>query len=91
MTNAVGELRGVVEREKAPFGVMITLREPTGPMVKEAAAAGLLDTPFGKFQRLQVVSVAKLLEGKLLKLPPQERGGGYKQAPREEPTQEKLF
>jgi DNA methylase/Restriction endonuclease len=81
--NAVGELRGVVEREKAPLGIMITLREPTGPMKTEAAAAGFLDTPFGKFRRLQVVTVRDLLDGKLPKLPPQEIGGGYKQAPKE--------
>jgi Restriction endonuclease len=73
--NAVGELRGVLEREKAPLAVMITLREPTAPMVKEAASAGFFDTPFGRFPKMHVVSVAKLLDGKLPKLPPQERGG----------------
>lgn len=81
--NAVGELRGVVERDKAPLGVLITLRDPTGPMKAEAASAGFLETPFGKFQRLQVVTVGDLLEGKLPKLPPQEIGGGYKLAPKE--------
>lgn len=81
--NAVGELRGVVERDKAPLGVLITLREPTAPMVTEAASAGFFDTPFGQFRRIQVVSVATLLDGKLPKLPPQERGGGYKRAERE--------
>ena len=89
--NAVGELRGVVERDKAPLGVLITLREPTGPMKAEAASAGFLETPFGQFQRLQVVTVGDLLEGKLPKLPPQEVGGGYKQAPKEQTKQEKLI
>jgi hypothetical protein len=60
--NAVCELRGVVERDKAPLGVLITLRDPTGPMKAEAAAAGFLDTPFGQFRRLQVVTVGDLLE-----------------------------
>ena len=27
----LGELRGVMERDKAPLGVLITLRDPTGP------------------------------------------------------------
>jgi hypothetical protein len=82
--NAVGELRGVVERDETPLGVLITLREPTGPMKSEAASAGFFDTPFGKFRRLQVVTIGDLLEGKLPKLPPQEIGGGYKQAPKED-------
>jgi DNA modification methylase len=89
--NAVGELRGVVERDKSPLGVLITLREPTGPMKAEAASAGFLETPFGKFQRLQVVTIGDLLEGKIPKLPPQEIGGGFKQAPQEKPTQSKLL
>ncbi len=90
--NAVGELRGVMERDKSPLGVLITLREPTGPMKAEAASAGFLETPFGRFLRLQVVTVGDLLEGKLPKLPPQEIGGGYKQAPKEASgKQEKLI
>jgi site-specific DNA-methyltransferase (adenine-specific) len=80
----VRDLRGVMEREKSPLGVLITLRSPTAPMVKEAASAGFLKTPFGQFQRLQVVTIGDLLDGKLPKLPPQEIGGGYRQAEREE-------
>jgi Restriction endonuclease len=87
----VSDLRGVMEREKAPFAVLMTLREPTGPMIKEAASANFFDTPFGKFPRLQIVTVANLLDGKLPKLPPQEKGGGYKQAVPEKPTQNKLL
>ena len=36
----VRDLRGVIEREKAAIGVLITLEEPTKPMQKEAAEAG---------------------------------------------------
>ena len=32
---------GVVEREKAALGVLISMREPTRPICAEAAAAGL--------------------------------------------------
>jgi hypothetical protein len=60
-------------------------------MVSEAAAAGFFDTAFGQFPRMQVVTVGELLEGKLPRLPPQEKGGGYKQAGREEVTQERLI
>jgi site-specific DNA-methyltransferase (adenine-specific) len=87
----VSDLRGVMEREKAPLAVLITLREPTGPMIREAAAAGFFDTPFGKFPKLQMATVADMLAGKLPKLPPQERGGGYKQAVPEKPTEGKLL
>lgn len=89
--NAVGELRGVMERDKSPLGVLITLRKPTAPMVSEAAAAGFFDTVFGQFPRIQVVTVGELLDGKFPRLPPQERGGGYKQAGREEVGQDRLI
>jgi site-specific DNA-methyltransferase (adenine-specific) len=84
----VSDLRGVMEREKSPFAVLITLRAPTAPMVKEAASAGFFQTAFGQFPRIQIATVEQLLEGKNPKLPPQERGGGYKQAGREETAQE---
>ena len=57
-------------------------------MVKEAATGEFLETPFGKFPALQIATVADLLDGKLPKLPPQERGGGYKQASQEQPEQQ---
>jgi hypothetical protein len=60
-------------------------------MVKEAASAGFFKTAFGQFPRIQIVTVEQLLEGKTPKLPPQERGGGYKQAGREETSQDKLL
>jgi len=87
----VRELDSVIKQKKSPLGILITLREPTGPMVKEAATAEFLDTPFGKFPRLQIVTVADLLDGKLPKLPPQEKGGGYKQAAPEKPAEGKLL
>ena len=33
--------------------LFFTLAKPTAPMKKEAASAGVLDTPFGKFAGLQ--------------------------------------
>ena len=84
----VRDMRGVIEREKSPLAVLITLRDPTAPMVKEAASAGFFKTPFGQFPRIQIVTVEQLLDGKL---PPQERGGGYKQAELEKQGQQKLL
>ena len=87
----VRDLRGVLGREKSPLGVLITLREPTAPMVTEAASAGFFKSPFGEFPRIQIATVEQLLEGKTLKLPPQEIGGGYKQAAKEKPGQDRLL
>jgi DNA modification methylase len=87
----VSDLRGVMEREKSPLAVLITLRSPAAPMIKEAASAGFFKTPFGSFPRVQIVTVEQLLEGKLPKLPPQEKGGGYKRAEREEAAQDKMI
>ena len=87
----VRDLHGVLEREKSPLGVLITLRDPTDPMVTEAASAGFFETPFGQFPRIQIATVEQLLEGKPPKLPPQEKGGGYKQIEPEKPEQESLL
>jgi len=40
----VRDLQGVIEREKATIGAVITLREPTKPMLTEAAAAGFYES-----------------------------------------------
>lgn len=85
----VRDLVGVVQREKAPVGVLITLRDPTGPMKSEAAKAGSFDCAWGKFQKVQIVTVKELLDGKNLKLPPQEAGGGLKVAQKEDTSSKK--
>ena len=36
------------------------------PMKKEAASAGVFDTPFGKFARLQILTIEDLFTGKKL-------------------------
>jgi DNA modification methylase len=65
----VRDLRGVVEREKAQIGVLITMQEPTQPMRKEAASAGFYDSPIGKHPRLQLLTVAELLDKKGIDYP----------------------
>ncbi len=67
----VRDLKGVLEHERAPIGVLVTLREPTNPMLTEAAAAGfyeLKDFP-GRYPRLQILTIAELLEGKKILYP----------------------
>jgi hypothetical protein len=41
----VRDLRGVIEREKAEIGVLISMQPPTKPMLKEAAEAGFDQVP----------------------------------------------
>jgi DNA modification methylase len=69
--NHVRELQAVIEREKAAIGALITLREPTKPMLTEAAATGFYqskDFP-GRYPRLQILTIAELLAGKKLEYP----------------------
>jgi DNA modification methylase len=69
--NHVRDLKGVIEREKAALGALITLREPTKPMLTEAAAAGFYESKDfpGRYPRLQILTIAELLAGKKLEYP----------------------
>lgn len=79
----VYELRGVVEREKAAIGVLISMQEPTGAMREEAASAGFYESPWGKHPRIQLITVAELLAGKKIDCPPQSQvSTTFKKAPR---------
>ena len=65
------------------MGLFVTLAEPTAPMKKEAASAGVLDTPFGKFARLQILTIEDLFAGKKPAMPPEDPAA-FKRAAREE-------
>jgi site-specific DNA-methyltransferase (adenine-specific) len=66
----VRDLRGVMEREKAAFGLLITLKEPTKGMLREAAKAGSYSWGSQAYPRLQILTVEELLSGATPKLPP---------------------
>lgn len=91
----VRDLRGVMEREKAEMGVLISLQEPTAPMRAEAAGAGFYHSPWGtEHQRIQVVTVGELLAGKMLDAPAlRQTSRTFKRAPKADvaPTMEPLF
>lgn len=84
----VRDLKGVMDREKAPMGLFITLVNPTGPMKTEAASAGVLDTPFGKFPRLQILTIEELFAGKKPAMPPQDPAAFKKAAKEEDKTKQ---
>lgn len=67
----VRDLKGVVERERAAIGVLITLNEPTRPMLDEAVAAGFYQPEHfsGQYPRLQLLTIGELLEGKRVLYP----------------------
>ncbi len=66
----VRDLRGVIERENAAIGVLITLEEPTSEMLKECKMAGVYENPFfGTFNKLECVTIQDVLDGKIIKLP----------------------
>ena len=67
----VRDLRGVLDREKAAIGVLISLQEATGPMETEAASVGFYEhkTNKQKFPRLQLRTVKELMEGKGIERP----------------------
>ena len=82
----VRDLRGVVEREKAAIGVLLTLDEPTKAMRTEAASAGFYKSPWGQHPRLQIVTVGDLLSGQRLDIPPvKQTSVTFKRAPKATP------
>jgi hypothetical protein len=81
----VRDLRGVVEREGAAMGVFISLEEPTAPMRKEAADAGMWQSRAvagSQHPRLQLLTIEELLDGKRIDLPAQRDVRSFKQAPK---------
>jgi DNA modification methylase len=65
------DLRGVLDRERAAIGILISLQPPTGPMETEAASAGFYEhkTNRQKYPRLQLRTVKALMEGKGIERP----------------------
>lgn len=69
--DAIRQLSAVVDREKADMGVLVTLQEPTQPMINEALGAGYVKkSAHGRLPRLQISTVADLFAGRLPVLPP---------------------
>lgn len=79
----VRDLRGVIDREKAAIGVLISMEEPTKPMLVEAATAGFFESKtWGKkYPKLQLLTIKELLAGKKVDMPPiRQVGQTFKKA-----------
>jgi DNA modification methylase len=86
----VRDLRGVIEREDAEVGVLITMSPPTKPMRAEAASAGFYRSgsegvgSWGEHPRIQILTVEELLEGKRIDMPPMSGNLTFKRPPQAE-------
>jgi site-specific DNA-methyltransferase (adenine-specific) len=65
----IRDLAHVADRENAKIGVFITLAEPTKPMRTEAIKAGFFETRFGKYQKIQILTIEELFAGKKPDIP----------------------
>jgi site-specific DNA-methyltransferase (adenine-specific) len=68
----IRDLKGVLEREKAAIGVLISMQEPTSAMKTEAVTAGFYESTSWnrKYPKIQLLTVAELLDGKKIEMPP---------------------
>lgn len=68
----VRDLKGVLDREKAAIGVLISMQEPTTLMRTEAVTAGFYESELWrrKYPKMQLLTVAELLAGKGIDMPP---------------------
>jgi site-specific DNA-methyltransferase (adenine-specific) len=91
--NHVRDLPGVVQREKAALGFLVTLEPPTRPMLTEALAAGAYHSPGWNrdYPLLQIRTVEQLLAGEAFDMPPANITLAQAQRVRVGGEQEKLW
>jgi site-specific DNA-methyltransferase (adenine-specific) len=66
----IAKLKGDMEREGAPMGVLMTLNEPTPEMKREAALAGEYQYSAAvQFPKIQIFSMRDWFDGRMIKLP----------------------
>lgn len=65
----VRDFRGVIERETAEIGVLISFEDPTAGMRSEPAEAGFYESAWDKHSRIQLRTVGELLAGKGIDYP----------------------
>ena len=80
----VRDLKGVMEREKAPMGIFVCAATPTAEMKREAAAADSYDAADGRsYPRVQIFTLEDLFAGRQPRVPLLDRQPSFKRAPRE--------
>lgn len=92
----VRDLKGVIEREKATIGVLITLNPPTKPMKDEAISAGYYAPEYLEKEhiapKIQILTISDLFTGSRIRYP-RLLVTTFKQAQRkfEDPAQQNLL
>ena len=76
----IRDLKGVLDREKAPIGVFLTLAAPTKPMETEAASAGFYELGERRYPRLQIITIEQALAGTKPAIPLIDTGAAFKRA-----------
>jgi len=71
----IRDLRGVIEREGAEIGVLITMLDPTKDMRGEAAGAGFYESTVWqkRYPRIQILTIEDILRGRGIDCPPLKR------------------
>ncbi len=87
----VRELAQVVGNEKAKIGVFISLADPTKPMQTEAVKAGFYETHYGKYPKIQLLTIEQLFAGKKPEIPLIDPSAFKKAAAEHDTEQHKLF
>lgn len=92
----VRDLRGVLDREESALGVFITLEEPSKDMVTEAVSSGYYHSNLWDkdYPRIQILTIADLLNGKAIDMPKSVPGQTFKLAgkiKKKDATQSDLF
>jgi len=81
----IRDLKGVLDREKAAIGVLISMQEPTSAMKTEAVTAGFYESASWnkKYPKIQILTVQELLNGKKIDMPPiKQLSVTFKSAPK---------
>jgi site-specific DNA-methyltransferase (adenine-specific) len=81
----VRDIKGVLARDKAQIGALLTLNNPTRAMLQEADAADFykVGDPEKRFPRIQILTIADLFAGKKLYYPQWAVDETFKKAPRQ--------
>jgi DNA modification methylase len=79
----IRDLKGVMDREKAPIGIFLTLSPPTRPMEAEAASAGYYEQGNKQYPRLQIITIEQALAGLKPAIPLVDAGTVFRKATRE--------
>lgn len=81
----IGDLIAVMQREKAEMAAFVTLEEPTKPMRDEALSAGFYVPSLGahhQVPRVQILTIAELLEERKVQIPRWAADATFKAAQR---------